>query len=257
MDLENNSGTPEPVFSELLQDFIMNHRKIFRRDVGLIGFVVLLVIVGACDNNGKRRFDYKIWGDEESGIITLNLQYRLGGSEGTPVKISSPGKVTLDGYRIEPDSSKMNGVYYELNIPLQDFEGPHEIIYTDAKGREYKEGFEFPLISLKTELPKSLVRDDLNFELIGLDTLDFVRIIFTDTSFYGRGIDRVDTVRNGLVRISQAALNSLRKGPVYLEFYKEEEWPLKETLPPGGRFTLTYAVKRVFELKDSVNLKAK
>ena len=246
----------------------MNHRKIFRRDVGLVGFVALLVIVGACDNNGKRRvneivnpdslyFDYKIWGDEESGIITLNLQYRLGGSEGTPVKISAPGKVTLDGYRIEPDSSKMNGVYYEVNIPLRDFEGPHEIIYTDAKGREYKEGFEFPLISLKRELPKSLVRDDLNFELAGLDTLDFVRIIFTDTSFYGRGIDRVDTVRNGLVRINQAALNSLKNGPVYLEFYKEEEWPLKETLPPGGRFTLSYAVKRVFELKDSVNLEAK
>ena len=176
----------------------MNHRKIFRRNVGLVGFVALLVIVGACDNNGKRHvdeivnpnslyFDYKIWGDEESGIITLNLQYRPGGSEGTPVKISTPGKVTLDGYRIEPDSSKMNGVYYEVNIPVQDFDGPHEIIYTDAKGREYKESFEFPLISLKTELPKTLVRDDLNFELAGLDTLDFVRIIFTDTSFYGRG----------------------------------------------------------------------
>ena len=246
----------------------MNYRKIFRRNVGLVGFVALLVIVGACDNNGKRHvdkivnsnllyFDYKIWGDEETGFITLNLQYRLGRSEGMPVRLEPPGHVTVDGYRIEPDSSKMNGVYYEVNIPLQDFDGPHEIIYTDAEEREYKESFEFPLISLKTELPKSLVRGDLSFELAGLDTLDFVRIIFTDTSFYGRGIDRVDTVRNGLVNISQAALNSLRNGPVYLEFYKEEEWPLKETLLPGGRFTLSYAVKRVFELKDSVNLEAK
>lgn len=257
-----------PAFNELLQDFIMNHRKIFRRNVGLAGFAVLLVIVGACDNNGKRHvdeivnpdslyFDYKIWGDEESGTITVNLQYRLGGSEGRPVKLEPPGHVAMDGYPIEPDSSKMNGVYYELNIPLQDFDGPHEIIYTDVKGREFKESFEFPLISLKTELPKSLVRDDLNFELAGLDTLDFVRIIFTDTSFYGRGIDRVDTVRNGLIKISQAALNSLRSGPVYLEFYKEEEWPLKETLARGGRFTLSYAVKRVFELRDSLNLEAK
>ena len=248
-------------FNRPLQEITMNNQKIFWRDQGLIGVVILLVIM-ACNNNGKRPadkiadprslyFDYKIWGDEESGIITLNLQYRLGGSEGIPVKLVPPGYVTLDGYRIEPDSSKMNGVYYEVNIPVQDFAGAHEIVYTNPEGRQYSESFEFPLISLTTEVPKAIFRRELNFELEGLDTLDFVHIIVTDTSYYGRGIDRVDTVRNSLVTINQAALRSLRNGPVYLEFYKEEEWPLKQTLAPGGRFSLSYAVKRVFELKDS------
>ncbi|WP_276502841.1 hypothetical protein [Terrimonas pollutisoli] len=246
----------------------MNNRKIFGIDRGLIGFLPLLVCIAACNNNGKMPvdkipnpkslyFDYKIWGDEESGMITLNLQYRPGSNEGIPVSLVPPANVTLDGYQIEPDSSKMNGVYYELNIPVQDFAGPHEILYTDMEGRQYKERFEFPVISLKTELPKIITRKDLNFELAGLDTLDFVRTIVTDTTFYGRGIDRVDTVRNGLVTISRAALKNLRNGPVYLEFYKEEGWPLKETKSAGGRFTLTYVVKRVFELKDSVNLEGK
>ncbi|MFC0772332.1 hypothetical protein [Terrimonas alba] len=246
----------------------MNNRKIFGKVCGLIGFVSLLACIAACNNDGKMPvgrvanpkslyFDYKIWGDEESGMITLNLQYRLGGIEGMPVSLVPPANVTLDGYRMEPDSSKMNGVYYEVNIPVQDFAGPHEIVCTDIEDRKYKERFEFPVISLKTELPKIITRKDLNFELAGLDTLDFVRTIFTDTSFYGRGIDRVDTVRDGLVTISRAALKNLRNGPVYLEFYKEEGWPLKETKSAGGRFTLTYVVKRAFELKDSANLESK
>lgn len=234
----------------------------------MIGFMPLLVCMMACNNNGKMPadrianpnslyFDYKLWGDEESNTITLNLQYRLGGNEGVPVSLPPPGNVTLDEYRIEPDSSKMNGVYYEVNIPVQDFAGPHEIVYTDVEGRQYREGFEFPVISLKREFPKTIFRKDLNFELAGLDTLDFVRTIVTDTTFYGRGIDRVDTVRNGLVTIGRAALNSLKSGPIYLEFHKEEEWPLKETKAAGGRFTLSYAVTRAFELKDSASLEGK
>lgn len=241
----------------------MNVGKLFWAGCGITGLVIILLISIHCSNNGKRPaltnggsdtlyFDYKLWGDEESKMITLNLQYRLEGSEGDAVKLKEPGFVKLDDRLIKPDSSRMNGVYYELNIPVQDFEGHHTITYINAGGQEFKEDFEFPVISLKTELPTTLSRSDLHFALAGMDTLDAIRIIVTDTSFYGRGIDRFDTVRNGLVTISKSELNNLRNGPIYLEFYKEEEWPLKETQSPGGRFSLSFAVKRVFELRDSI-----
>lgn len=246
---------------------IMKDRKFFGAGHGLIGLVIILVSTGCNDAVQKpvKRgagsdvlyFDYKIWGDEEANTITVNLQYRVGGSEGDPVRLPVPGNVTFDNNLIEPDSTKMNGVYYEVNIPVQEFAGRHAIIYTDARGKEYREEFEFPVISLKSDLPKELFRKNIDFELLGLDTVDMLRIIFTDTSFYGRGIDRVDTVRNGHVTLTKSDLENLRNGPVYLEFYKEEEWPLKETLSPGGHFNLSYVVKRAFELKDSIGLEDK
>jgi hypothetical protein len=74
--------------------------------------------------------------------------------------------------------------------------------------------------------------------------------LLTDTAFYSRGIDRIDTVRNDSIIITPRDLENLKNGPVYLEIYKDDEWPLKETTKGGGRISLSYGLKRVFELKD-------
>ena len=86
--------------------------------------------------------------------------------------------------------------------------------------------------------------------LNGLDSGETVRLLLNDTSFFSRGLDRTDTVRNDSIIITPRDMENLRNGPVYLEIYKEEEWPLKEPGKAGGRFNLSYGLKRVFELKD-------
>ena len=135
----------------------------------------------------------------------------------------------LDDEPLKPDSSKMNGVYYEINKTVREFEGDHVIVYTNAQGKEFREPFYFSIMELKTNIQSPVRRKDLVFELAGLDSNDFVHVVMTDTSFYSRGIDRVDTVRAGRVMISQSDLDNIRNGPVFLEFYREENWPLKET----------------------------
>jgi len=195
-------------------------------------------------------FDYNVWGDEESGIVTAKLQYRFGGPGGTTLVLEEPAKVEFDGELLQADSSRRNGAWYEVNKPLRDFSGRHLVIYTDINKKQYKEEFDFKAFSLKKELPKEIKRDELVFELEGLQQEDYIRVLLTDTSFYSRGIDRLDTIRNGKVIVTRRDLDNLKNGPVSLEFYREDEKILKQTTKEGGTLSISYGLKRVFELKD-------
>lgn len=221
---------------------------------------ILFLFVG-CINYEKRAddnsinpeaifFDYNIWGDEESGVITIRVQYRRGWLEGPAFVLRQPAKVELDGEVLTLDSSKMNGAWYEISKPVKEFSGKHLIKLTDENSNEYSEEFDFSLLSLISEVPGVINRSDLVFELDGLKQEDTIQVLLTDTAYYSRGIDRIDTVQNGLIHISRADLDNVRNGPVVIEFYKDEERELKETKRAGGRIFISYGLKRVFELKD-------
>lgn len=217
--------------------------------------VVLSVCLLACTNRDKeslRRiyFDYKVSGEEGNDSVTVLLQFRRG-PEGSTVAPEAPVRVELDGQSLRLDSSEMTGPFYEIVRPLQDFTGPHTILFTNKEGEQYKEEFTFRLMTLKTELPPVITRSDLVLELEGLDTLDYVRVLLTDTSFTGMGINRLDTVRNGQVRISRLDLDAVSSGPVYLELSRENEKPVTKATPAGGRLSVTYGLKREFGLKDA------
>lgn len=224
-----------------------------------IGACTFFLVV-ACTNNesGVKKkidpeaiyFDYRVWGDEEGSDVTVRLQYFMGYGEGSTILWESPGKVEFDGEFLQGDSSRMNGYYYEVRIPVENFAGKHSIVFTDLNGKQYIEEFSFSLISLKKELPPVLRREELVLELAGLDSGGIVQVLVTDTAFYSRGIDRMDTVRNDSIIITPRDLESLKNGPVYLEIYKDEEWPLKEAGKGGGRLFLSYGLKRAFELKN-------
>jgi len=196
-------------------------------------------------------FDYKIWGEEADSDITVMLQYRFGGINGTTLMLEEPSKAELDGQPIKADSSRMTGAFYEVLKPVKNFAGHHTIVFTDLNKKEYKEEFNFQPIAFRTIVPGVIKRGDLIFELDGLDPVDYVRVLLTDTSFESEGINRVDTVRNGRVILSLKDLKTVVNGPVTLELYKEEEKPLKNPTNEGGKISLTYGLKREFTLKSS------
>jgi hypothetical protein len=195
-------------------------------------------------------FDYKITGEEGKDDITVMLQYRFAGANGTTLVLDEPSKVELDGQAIRVDSSRMTGAYYEVLKPLKEFTGKHSIVFTDLDKKQYKEEFSFQPITLRAKLPESIKRDDLIFELDGLEPVDYVRVLLTDTSFASDGINRVDTVKNGRVMISKEDLEKVVNGPVHLELYKEVEKPLKERTREGGALYISYGLKREFLLKE-------
>ena len=194
-------------------------------------------------------FDYKIWGEENSDDITVMLQYRFGGPNGTTLVLEEPAKVELDGEEIKVDSSRMTGAFYEVIKPVNEFTGKHTIVFTGSNKKQYKEEFSFQPIRLRTQVPEQIKRGELVFELDGLEPVDFVRILLTDTSFTSEGINRLEMVKNGRVIISRQDLEMVVNGPVHLELYKEVEKPMKNGTEEGGRISITYGLKREFELK--------
>jgi len=194
-------------------------------------------------------FDYKVWGDEDAGFITVRLQYRFAGPAGTTLLLQDPSKAELDGEVIKADSSKMNGAYYEITKTVKEFTGRHAIVFTDINGKEYKEEFSFEPLTLKTNVPKIVDRSDLVFDLDGLAPKDYVRVIVSDTAKFSEGIVRVDTVLNGRITITKHDLESLLSGPIHLEFARDDEKRIKNGTRQGGRMTISYELKREMELK--------
>lgn len=195
-------------------------------------------------------FDYKIWGGEGIEDVTVTLQYRFGGSNGTTLVLEAPAQVELDGEQIPADSSKMTGAFYEVQKPLTEFTGRHLILFTDINKKQYREEFSFKPFKLSTEIPAELKRGELVFDFEGLEPVDYVRVFARDTSFESNDINRIDTVKNGRIILTPADLYNLVNGPINIEFYREDEKPVKNGTREGGRIAVTYGLKREFELKD-------
>lgn len=199
-------------------------------------------------------FDYKVWADESRGEVTVNLQYRMGGKNGTTLVLDEPSKVLFDGEQLQPDSAKITGAYYEIQRPFASFTGKHTIAFTDQNKKEYNEEFEFTPFTLDPTVPGTMNRGDLVFTFKGLDSVDHLNVVLTDTSFPSADINDVETVRNGRLVIPSHKLSALVNGPINLQFYKEIEKPVKNGTKEGGKLFISYGLKREFELKDTTNL---
>ena len=195
-------------------------------------------------------FDYEIWADEDREDVTINLQYRRGGKNGTTLVLDQPSQVLFDGEQLNLDSAKVTGAYYEIQKPMASFAGRHVISFTDLNRKTYKEEFEFSPFRLEPDLPATLSRGDLVFTFKGLDSIDYLSVILTDTSFSSKDINDLDTVRDGRLVIAGNRLSAVKNGPINLQFYKEVEKPVKNGTKEGGRFLLRYGLKRDFELKE-------
>jgi hypothetical protein len=228
---------------------------------GLTFIVVACILLTSCINKRDKEaetstiyFDYMVTGEEESNRIVTKIQYRIGGRNGDAIRLDTPAAVIMDGVTVMPDSTEFNGVYYEVISEAQGFAGRHNIEFRDAAGKIYPVEFDFPVFSIKNELPEVIGRRDLVIELAGLSAGKEVRTILTDTSFYGRGVERVDWIDssgNGRIIITAGELADLKNGPVHLQMFHEEDTRLSPGPARKGRLYLYYTLQREFMLQDS------
>jgi hypothetical protein len=196
-------------------------------------------------------FDYKIWGEEGNNDVTIKLQYRVGGKNGTTLLLEEPAKVELDGELLKADSSTYSGVYYEVQKPVASFTGRHTIVFTDVNKKQYKEVFNFQPVALETKIPDTLQRSKIAFKFSGIDSPDYLRVLMTDTSYTGEGINQLDTVyKDGLITIGMEDIKELVNGPIHLEITKENDSPVKNGTREGGRISISYGLKREFNIKN-------
>lgn len=219
----------------------------------------LLVGFAACKNEDntpveKRTdalfFDYSVIAEEGREMVSCLFRFREGGLDGDPVTLSETVMLTFDGLEIAADSARMAGTFYEIMLPLNQFEGEHTVLFRAPSGREYTETFYFQPFSLKNELPSTISRKNFKLELDGLAENDRIAIIMTDTAFLSNDLNRLDTVQNGVLSIPAERLTEVTNGPVVLQLHKEENKRLKNSPRQGGRLLISYGLQREFVLKD-------
>ena len=192
-------------------------------------------------------FDCKVRGEEKDSNVTVYIQFKEGGSNGTPIELDDPAKIKLDGELISVDSAKLTGPYYEIRKPSAGFPGKHIISFTDPGEKKYDEEFIYRPFSLKTKL-SVVSRGDILFDFDGLSDEDHIRISATDTSFGSKDINEIDTVKNGKLVIPAVKLKNLVNGPITLLLSKETERIIRKS-SEWGRIVVSYDIQRAFELK--------
>ena len=195
-------------------------------------------------------FDYSVIAEEGREMVSCLFRFREGGLDGDPVTLSETVMLTFDGLEIAADSARMAGTFYEIMLPLNQFEGEHTVLFRAPSGREYTETFYFQPFSLKNELPANISRKNFNLELDGLAENDRIAIIMTDTAFLSNDLNRLDTVQNGMLSIPPEKLTEVTNGPVVLQLHKEENTKLKQSPREGGRLLISYGLQREFVLTD-------
>lgn len=195
-------------------------------------------------------FDYSVIAEEGREMVSCLFRFREGGLDGDPVTLSETVMLTFDGLEIAADSARMAGTFYEIMLPLNQFEGEHTVLFRAPSGREYTETFYFQPFSLKNEVPANISRKNFNLELDGLAENDRIAIIMTDTAFLSNDLNRLDTVQNGMLSIPPEKLTEVTNGPVVLQLHKEENKKLKQSPREGGRLLISYGLQREFVLTD-------
>lgn len=226
-----------------------------------IFLLFVLALVTGCSNRdaGARAddelrnlyFDYQVWAEEGSGTVTIRLQYKEGGNDGSAVALPGKKQVLLDAVPFQLDSTRFLGVYYELTKPLAELAGNHSISVTDEKGTVHRESFEFYPFELFEELPEELHRKPYVLRLKNLPTSPTpIRLVLTDTSLTSPGVNEEVRVQKGKLNITQAMLESLAAGPVTLELGREESRPMASGSGERGTLVINYQLRRQFLLVD-------
>lgn len=227
--------------------------------IRLLFIFILFFTLSGCRNDARHKngapvtsifFDYKIRGEEKDSNVTVYIQYRNGGPNGSTLLLDEPAGVELDGEAVPADSARLTGAFYEIQKPSADFAGSHTIVFTDLDKKEFKETFDYHPFSLRTTIPAIVSRGDLAFDLDGLNTEDFLRVTATDTSFTSKDIIEIDTIKNGRLIIPAAKLKALVNGPITFLLSKETERGVKNGSREGGRIVVNYGLQREFELTD-------
>lgn len=238
----------------------INLKTLYMNRLFFAGALAAAVILFSCTSNeiGNSKdvnpdavyFDYQVNGSEGDNYVTVKLQYRFGGPNGTTLVLQEPSMVKLDGDTLKVDSSRMLGAYYEDQHVAKYFAGQHTIEFTDLNKKVYTESFNWEPIAITGKFPLKMKKEDLLISLSGTHPGDRIRVVVNDTSSASEGINRVDTLQNGSILISKADLAPLVSGPLRVELYQEQDEPLKHSTPEGGRLSLSYVVRRQIDLKN-------
>jgi hypothetical protein len=219
----------------------------------LLPFLGLVLIIAGCrDQAGYREdelfMDYQVTGEEGADQVSVLVQFRERNSYGPTVELRPGSGIKLDGKRLELNKGTRNGPIYIASLPVHEFTGGHQLVYTDLKGRDWKQEFIFSVFTLVGDSVLSRPIDSAGFILTlkGRPPLKKIRVLMTDTSYAGEEIDKTVAVNNNRVQIKKNDLKELRPGPVQLELVAEQHKTIERKGQTSGTLSVAYTLRREF-----------
>jgi len=219
----------------------------------------MAICITACHDAGKKQnavnpdelyLDYSVSATENGNAVCM-LRFRSGGRNGKTVLLDEASKVELDGQLLKPDSASFTGIYYESVQPAQGFIGKHQVVFSTTGKKQYIEDFDFIPFELDAELPQQIERKPFvirlkNFPQPKMQT----HLVMIDTSFLSNDVNEMVNVVNAELNVTDSMLRQISNGPISLELTRDESRALHQRTKGGGRFSMSYGLKRDFELTD-------
>ncbi|GAA4344148.1 hypothetical protein [Flaviaesturariibacter amylovorans] len=222
-----------------------------------IGFGFMAVCLLSCSSNDGggevvRRpekgfyLEGTVRSEEGSPLVTVLLQGREDGPEGDFYEGILDLK--LDGQPLAADSSRLGGIFYEAQVPVEDFAGSHRLEGTAPGGATFKKEFTYAPLRFAAEPPARLSRTGFRLQLQGVPEGGAVVLVLTDTAFVSNDLAERVTVSKGLLTLSPDQLRDVRNGPAQLQLTCLQELDLGEAVP--GKVRIEHTLRRELELRD-------
>jgi hypothetical protein len=119
----------------------------------------------------------------------------------------------FDGKEVLPDSTEMNGVFYEMQLPVADFFREHTIELRTADASSL-ERFTPVLFVLYPGFRDVSQNESLSFGVQGVPDDEIVIVSLIDTSFTNNDLVKKIPVRNSQLVVDTADLRQLAHGPI-------------------------------------------
>jgi hypothetical protein len=192
---------------------------------------------------------YTIRYNEGDSKYTAKAQFRFAGRNGTTLVLNKPAYLQYDMMRIEVDSTKYSGAFYEFSGDAGLLFASHHFVYTDVNNKSYENGFfmnAFKIINTPVTASKKLPLTisygfDPSYSLQGDDYIE-LSATNTDSSFH-LTVDKMDP--EGKITIGTEQLKRQKTKELNLEIALYRRFSLKEATAEGGSMEIEYRLKPI------------
>ncbi|MES2775917.1 MAG: hypothetical protein V4722_17205 [Bacteroidota bacterium] len=214
-----------------------------------------LLLLGSCRSNeiGNSKDvnpeaiyqEYSITATEGEEYADLTAQFRFGGSNGTTLVLNDDSYISLDGKKLDVDSSGFLGAFYKTRAKIPASPTDHEWAFADGKDKTYHNGFRLASFGLTNKFDKPLKPEDLELNFTGFDENDSIHLNISDTSSLAafRDIDTVLRITAGRAMVPGEQMKRLSTGPLTIQIVKYKNLSLAEATKEGGAINYSFEFK--------------
>jgi hypothetical protein len=166
----------------------------------------------------------RIWGEEGSEFFHCLAQVQSMEAIAATGKLSSGETLAVDGISLLPDSARYSGVFYQADLPVDQFAGEHNVSLTSSDGRTHSGKFDFTPFSIKLDTGIALTAGEMEFQLLNFPGGENqVHLLITDTAYATDDINTFLPINDGRLVVSPVLLSGIKRGPVVMQIIFETE----------------------------------